>query len=89
MSEKGMDCREMFARLSEYLDGELDEELCQCFDSHMRDCEPCLAFLTTLKKTIELCRGVSEAEPVAAQFGPEEIAFFERAYEKARQAQSS
>ncbi|MDX2033990.1 MAG: zf-HC2 domain-containing protein [Blastocatellia bacterium] len=89
MSDRQMDCREMFARLSEYLDGELDEDLCQCFDSHMRDCEPCLAFLATLKKTVELCRSASDAEPALARFGPEEIALFESAYEKARQAQAS
>lgn len=46
----------MFARLSEFLDGELTEELCQAIQAHLEGCEPCQAFSRTLKQTIELCQ---------------------------------
>lgn len=51
-----MDCREMFARLSEYLDGELSPERCQEFARHFEACVACEAFTRTLRRTIELCR---------------------------------
>ena len=45
-------CRELLERLSEYLDGELDEAACAEIESHMADCEPCVAFLRSLRHTV-------------------------------------
>jgi RNA polymerase sigma-70 factor (ECF subfamily) len=50
-----MDCREMFARLSEYVDGELPPELCDEFARHFEACLACEAFTRTLRETIDLC----------------------------------
>ncbi len=63
MAEAGMhdsspECREMFARLSEYLDGELPENLCEEMKRHLADCTPCEAFVRTLKLTVDLCHGL-------------------------------
>jgi mycothiol system anti-sigma-R factor len=49
-------CREIFARLSEYLDGELDPEVCAGLEEHMDDCPPCQAFLESLRRTVDLTR---------------------------------
>jgi RNA polymerase sigma-70 factor (ECF subfamily) len=49
------ECRKMFAALSEYVDGDLDPVFCKELEKHMRGCEPCEAFLATLRKTVELC----------------------------------
>jgi len=54
MECKGMKCGEILEKLSEYLDGELDPKLCQELETHMKDCNPCLIFVNTLKKTITL-----------------------------------
>lgn len=54
--EMSMSCRELFERLSEYVDGELSQEICEEIRRHMDGCEPCVAFAKTLKKTAELCR---------------------------------
>jgi anti-sigma factor RsiW len=54
--EMSMTCRELFARLSEYVDGELSQEICEEIRHHMEGCEPCVAFAKTLKKTAEMCR---------------------------------
>jgi RNA polymerase sigma-70 factor (ECF subfamily) len=46
----------MFARLSEYVDGELPETLCEELARHLDGCTPCEAFLRTLKRTVDICR---------------------------------
>ncbi len=46
------ECREIFARLSEYLDGEIDSEVCAKVDGHLGDCPPCLKFLESLRRTV-------------------------------------
>jgi anti-sigma factor (TIGR02949 family) len=51
-----MTCRELFERLSEYLDGELSPEICAQIRRHMDGCDPCINFAKTLRKTADLCR---------------------------------
>lgn len=46
-------CLEVFARLSEYLDGELTAEDCAGIEAHIADCPPCVEFLKDLKNSIE------------------------------------
>jgi anti-sigma factor (TIGR02949 family) len=46
------DCREIFERLSEYLDEELDPDLCSKIEAHLDGCEPCEAFLESLRRTV-------------------------------------
>lgn len=53
-----MDCREMFARLSDYLDGDISADLCEELRRHLDGCEPCVAFTETLKQTVDLCRSL-------------------------------
>lgn len=83
MKHDSLNCREMFERLSEYIDGELDAKLCECFEEHLQDCEPCEAFIATLRKTVELCRESGADAPTQSLFSPEEIAAFKAAYEQA------
>ncbi len=56
---KGMECKEMLEKLSEYIDGDLDPKLCEDLEKHMTDCNPCLIFVNTLKKTISLFKYAS------------------------------
>jgi len=56
-------CKEMFAELSNYLDDELDDSLCEELEKHMDGCEPCKAFLSSLEKSIQLCRIVPNESP--------------------------
>jgi anti-sigma factor RsiW len=51
-----MTCRELFERLSEYVDGELSQEICAEIRTHMDGCDPCVHFAKTLKTTADLCR---------------------------------
>jgi RNA polymerase sigma-70 factor, ECF subfamily len=49
-------CKAMFAELSNYLDEQLDDSLCEELERHLGGCEPCKAFLSSLEATIEHCR---------------------------------
>ncbi|MGC2888712.1 MAG: sigma-70 family RNA polymerase sigma factor [Candidatus Acidiferrum sp.] len=49
-------CKEMFAELSNYLDDELDDSLCEELEKHMDGCHPCQVFLISLESSIEQCR---------------------------------
>jgi RNA polymerase sigma-70 factor, ECF subfamily len=49
-------CKAMFAELSNYLDEQLDDSLCEELEQHMGGCEPCKVFLATLEATIDECR---------------------------------
>jgi RNA polymerase sigma-70 factor (ECF subfamily) len=49
-------CKAMFRELSDYLDEQLDDSLCEELERHMNGCGPCQAFVATLEATIEHCR---------------------------------
>jgi anti-sigma factor RsiW len=50
---KDPQCLEVFARLSEYLDGDLPAAGCKEIEAHMADCPPCIAFLRSLRGCVE------------------------------------
>ena len=53
----------MFAELSNYLDDELDDSLCEELEKHMDGCEPCKAFLSSLERSIQQCRTAPNQTP--------------------------
>ncbi len=55
-------CKEIFALLSDYLNLELPAEACQEIETHLSGCAPCVEFVESLRKTIELCRRYRPAE---------------------------
>ena len=56
-------CLELFEKLSEYIDGELDHATCSEIKRHAEDCVACFSCLETLKRTVALCKNV-EDKPV-------------------------
>jgi len=60
-------CLEMFKRLSEYLDNELDELTCNEIEMHVKECVPCFSCLQTLKRTVDICKQ-TENKPVPPEF---------------------
>lgn len=48
-------CKKMFAGLSDYLDGQLDDFSCKEIEEHLEGCEPCKKFLRSLESAIESC----------------------------------
>jgi predicted anti-sigma-YlaC factor YlaD len=63
-------CLEVFEKLSEYLDGELSPQDCAGIQEHIKDCEPCVAFVESLKTSIQASHEFRPCEPV--QTLPEE-----------------
>ena len=53
----------MFAELSNYLDDQLDDSLCEELEKHIGGCGPCKVFLATLEATIEQCRKAPAERP--------------------------
>lgn len=75
-------CLEVFARLSEYVDGELDEQDCRLIEEHMAGCEPCIEFLRSLRRSIEAAHTFQpHVEP--ARLPPEVEARLKSAWMKA------
>jgi RNA polymerase sigma-70 factor (ECF subfamily) len=60
-------CKAMFAELSNYLDEQLDDSLCEELEKHLEGCDPCQAFLAGLEATIEECRRMPNQVPDRAK----------------------
>jgi anti-sigma factor (TIGR02949 family) len=56
-------CKDVFAKLSEYLDHELAEGKCSEIEQHLADCPPCIEFLKSLKRTVSLCKDCEPVDP--------------------------
>ena len=52
-------CKMMLGSLSDYIDGELQAELCSIIEQHLRECDNCRIVVNTLRKTVELYRQTS------------------------------
>lgn len=82
-------CRRLFAALSDYMDGVVDDAVCEEMDRHINDCQPCQAFLASLKQAVAQCRSYAPQcdEQRAAELRQELVAKYQQAIagiEKAR-----
>jgi RNA polymerase sigma-70 factor (ECF subfamily) len=78
-------CKAMFAELSNYLDEQIDDSLCDELEKHLDGCGPCKSFLASLQSTIENCRRLPVAVPdrvKAAKLRMEVMSRYERAMAK-------
>ena len=55
-------CRELLGSLSEYVDGELSNELCNILEHHMEACADCRIVVDTLRKTVNIYQMTAESE---------------------------
>jgi RNA polymerase sigma-70 factor (ECF subfamily) len=51
-------CKDMFAALSDYMDGALDDSMCDELEKHLNGCVPCENFLDSLERTVAQCRAL-------------------------------
>lgn len=49
-----MDCKEILAALSDYVDGDLDPELYRTLQEHLADCNPCQLVVDNVRHTISV-----------------------------------
>lgn len=58
------DCRKMLSELSDYIDNELADELCEELEEHLADCPNCRLMLDSLSKTVRVyCEDKEERLP--------------------------
>ncbi len=72
-------CKEVFALLSDYLNLELPADACEDMHAHIASCAPCIEFVESLRKTVDLCRRFQPQE-VPAPLGEEAKAQLMQAY---------
>lgn len=64
----GKNCRDYIQDLNDYLDGELDENLCEEIEKHIGECDNCRIMVDSLRQTVKLCReGKEEKLPEALE----------------------
>ena len=59
-------CKAMFAELSNYLDEQLDDSMCENLERHIDGCQPCQVFLAQLQSTIDQLRTAQDDKPRTA-----------------------
>jgi RNA polymerase sigma-70 factor (ECF subfamily) len=52
------ECQELFAGLSDYLDGRVEPRTCEEMTEHIAACPACVAFLRSLRHAIDRCRSL-------------------------------
>lgn len=61
-----MKCKELLAMLNEYVDGTVDPAICEEFEKHMNQCDPCQVVVDNIRKTITLYK---EGQPLELPAG--------------------
>jgi hypothetical protein len=52
-----MTCDDLLKTLNEYVDGTLEPGVCDQFQQHLADCNPCRIVVDNIRKTIQLYKG--------------------------------
>jgi len=58
-NHKPVECKRLFAGLSDYIDNRVDDLSCERIQKHLADCPPCVAFVTDLSRAVERCRSLA------------------------------
>jgi hypothetical protein len=60
-------CRYLLSSLSDYVDGDISEALCDEIEIHMADCENCQIVINTLQKTVNLYHNTTEQPDIPSE----------------------
>jgi len=61
-SHANTECRELLADLSDYLDGDLEQAICDRIEAHLSHCDDCRLMVDTTRKTLVLYRHMGQVE---------------------------
>lgn len=67
MKSDPRECEETRALMSEYVDGDLDDESRRRVERHVRFCPRCHTVLENLRETLARLRGVGREQPAEAE----------------------
>jgi anti-sigma factor (TIGR02949 family) len=59
-------CKDLLGNLSDYIDGELSDDLCQELQRHMAGCENCRVVFDTMTKTLYLYQANAQEMEIPA-----------------------
>lgn len=62
-----LDCGSLLTSLSDFVDGELNPEICQRIEEHLNECENCRIVINTLRKTIDLYHHSEDASTLPSE----------------------
>ena len=57
-----MTCEDLLSLFSQYLDRELPPANCEQIEQHAAECARCAEFLTSIRRTVTLCRDLRPGE---------------------------
>lgn len=57
-ASRPVECKRLFATLSEYIDKRVDDLSCERIEKHLADCPPCVAFVNDLSRAVSRCRSL-------------------------------
>ena len=57
-----MKCKKVVDFLTDYLEGDLEQEVTIAFEGHIDDCPGCLSFVNTFKTTVDLAKDIRYEE---------------------------
>lgn len=58
------DCRHLLGSLSDFLDGDLESDICAQIERHLAECPNCKIVVDTLQKTVSLYHTTSQQDAV-------------------------
>jgi predicted anti-sigma-YlaC factor YlaD len=56
------ECQALLSSLSDYLDGDLEQALCDRIEAHLSECQDCRLMVDTTRKTLVLYRSLNRVE---------------------------
>ncbi len=56
------ECQALLAKLSDYLDGDLEQSICDQIEGHLAECDDCRLMVDTTRKTLVLYRKAGRVE---------------------------
>lgn len=62
MMQHQHDCKSLIASISDYMDGELQAEVCAELENHLKECHNCRVVVDTLRKTIDIYHDTAAGE---------------------------
>lgn len=63
-----MNCRTIVDSLMEYLDGSLSADQRKAFETHLKICAPCLRYLESYRRTVEIEEALRRCEEKEGSF---------------------
>lgn len=57
-----MNCQQFLAAVGDYVDDQIDPEICAQLEQHIGDCDACRVVVDSVRKTVRLYRGEQPIE---------------------------